>query len=131
MTTFRAAQEGQGAAGARSEQGTKGIRGMEQLCWEERLRELGLFSLEKRRFWGNLIVALQCLKGTHRKDGERLLTRARSDRTRGNGSKVTERRFRLDMKKKIVPYESSEALAQVAQRSCGCPIPGRVQGQVG
>jgi len=24
-----------------------------------------------------------------------------------------------------------EALAQVAQRSCGCPLPGSVQGQVG
>ena len=27
--------------------------------------------------------------------------------------------------------EGGEALAQVAQRSCGCPIPGMVQGQVG
>jgi len=27
--------------------------------------------------------------------------------------------------------ESDEALAQVAQRSCGCPITGGTQGQVG
>jgi len=27
--------------------------------------------------------------------------------------------------------EGGEALAQVAQRSCGCPLPGRVQGQAG
>ena len=27
--------------------------------------------------------------------------------------------------------ESIEALAQVAQRSCGCPVPGRAQGQAG
>lgn len=42
----------------------------------ERLRELGFSSLEDRRLWGDLIVALQCVEGTSRKDGEGALTRA-------------------------------------------------------
>jgi len=58
------------------------IQGLEHLCCKERLRELGLFSLEQRRLWGDLVVAFQCLKRAYRKDGENIFSRACCDRTR-------------------------------------------------
>jgi len=80
---------------------TRMIQGLEHLSYEERLRELGLFSLEKRRLWGDLTAAFQYLKGACKKAGEGLLTRAGSDRTRGNGFSLKEGRVKLGIRKKF------------------------------
>jgi len=78
---------------------TKMIRGVEYLSCEDRLRELGLFSLEKRRLQGDLTAAFQYLKETCREDGENIFSRACCNRRRSNGFKLKEGRFRLDRKK--------------------------------
>ncbi|PKU45016.1 hypothetical protein llap_4670 [Limosa lapponica baueri] len=84
----------------------KMIRGLEHLSYEERLRDLGLFSLEKTE--GGSDQCLQILKGCTSRDEASLFPVVRSDSTRGNGPKLVHKMFHLNMRRNFFTLRVAE-----------------------
>jgi len=100
---------------------TKMSRGLEYLSYKDRLRELGLFSLEKRGLQDDLLAAFQYLKGAYRKDGEGLFTGVCSDRTRANGCKLKEGKFRLHIRKRFFPMRVVKQWPRLPREAVAAP----------
>ena len=63
------------------------IEGLETKPYEERLKELGMFSLEKRRPRGDMIALFKYFKGCHTEEGRDLFSILPEGRTRNHGLK--------------------------------------------
>ncbi|GAB0179531.1 hypothetical protein GRJ2_000418400 [Grus japonensis] len=82
---------------------TKLTRGLEHLSYEDRLRRVGVVQPGEEKAPGRSNCSFPVPEGAYRKAGEGLFMRECSDRTRGNGFKLKEGRFRLDVRKKFFP----------------------------
>ena len=77
---------------------TRMLPGMEGLGYEERLKKLGLFSLERRRLRGDLIEVYKIMKGIDRVNRGKLFPIIETRRTRGHGLKVRGERYNTDIR---------------------------------
>jgi len=86
----------------------KMIRALEYLSYEERLRELGLFSLKKRRLREDLINAREYLLSGCQENGAKLFPVVCSHSTRGYEYKLKHKKFHLNMRKNFSTLRVTE-----------------------
>jgi len=94
---------------------------LEHLCYKGRLRELGLFSLEKSRLRGDLRNASKYLQDGCQEDGARLFSVVPSDRTRGNRHKLKQRKFQLNTRKNLFPLRVTEPWPRLPREAVESP----------
>ena len=78
------------------------VKDLEAMSYDKHLRELGMFSLTKRRLRGDMIAMFRYLKRCHVEEGTGLFSTSPDTRTRSNGFKLQEKGFHLNLRKKNI-----------------------------
>ena len=104
------------------------IRKLETKLCEERLKELGMFSLEKRKLRSDIIALFKC-KGSHAEEGRDLFLIHPECRACNNGPKLQKARFWLYIRKNFL-IESSMEVEPITLRGGECSSTGGIQGNV-
>lgn len=103
------------------------LRELDHLSCEDRLRELGLFSLGGENSPWRRYSGLPVPKWGLQESWVGTFIQEYSDIPRGNGFKLKEGRFGLDMLKEFFSMRMVRYWEKAAQRSCRYPIPEGVQ----
>ena len=119
----------QDATGTAPVEAARMIKGLEHMSYEERLGELDLLSLEKRKAKGAFITACNYLMGGYRVHSSTLFSNMHGDRRRGKVYKLERGWFWKDTRKNL-HHEGGQALEQ-EPCSCGISIAGDIQNSVG
>ena len=89
------------------------IRGLETKPYDETLKKLGMFSIEKRRLRGEIIAFLMYLEGYHTEEGQDLFSITPECRTQNSGLRSQEVRFWLNNRKKCPDCLSSATMEPI------------------
>ena len=107
------------------------IKGLEHLSYEERLSNLDVFSLEKRRLNGDLINVYKYFKRGSQRDMAYLFSVICGDRTRGNGHKLEHRKLCTNMRKNFFTVRMTEQWNRLPKGGCGFSFSGHIQDLTG
>jgi len=91
---------------------------LEHLLYEERLRDLRLFSLERKKLRGDLITVYKYLKCRSQVGESSLFSVVCRDRTRGNEQKLEHRKFHTNARNNLFTVRATEHWNR---------LPGRLQ----
>jgi len=106
---------------------TRMMRGVGHLSCEERLRELGLFSLKKRRLQGDLRNVYKYVKGGCQEDGAKLFFSSTQQQDKGQWAQTETQEVPSEHEEELLPSEGDGALEQASQGGCEVSFSGDIQ----